>query len=286
LAFQRFEDLLGHGVEYGSHRDRTNTGFGNDERRQPEWERLGGNVGSGHPEALKHLISVRKSEDRGRVNLGWLESRHTFSFGEYRDPHHMGFRTLRVINEDRVQPGQGFGLHGHRNMEIISYIVEGSLAHRDSMGNGSVLTAGDVQRMTAGTGVQHSEMNASVEEPVHFLQIWILPEARGLQPGYEERHFAAEEKRGALRLICSRDAGQDALSIYQDVALYATVLEPGETLDHSLDPSRHAWVQVVVGNAAVNGQALYQGDGVAVSEETGLSLRATEPAEVIVFDLA
>ncbi|MCK5438724.1 MAG: pirin family protein [Gemmatimonadetes bacterium] len=232
------------------------------------------------------MISIRKSGDRGAVNLGWLESRHTFSFGEYRDPHHMGFRTLRVINEDRVQPGQGFGTHGHRDMEIISYIVEGTLAHKDSMGNGSVLTTGDVQRMTAGTGVQHSEMNPSVEESVHFLQIWILPEAKGLQPGYEERHFPTEEKRGALRLICSRDGGQDAISVHQDVALYGAILEPGKSLDHSLDPGRHAWVQVLRGELTLNGQILYQGDGAAVSEETGLSLRATGPNEVIVFDLA
>jgi len=198
----------------------------------------------------------------------------------------MGFRALRVINEDRVQPGQGFGLHGHRDMEIVSYIVEGSLTHRDSMGNGSVLVAGDVQRITAGTGIQHSEMNASVEEPVHFLQIWILPEARGLQPGYEERHFTAEEKRGTLRLICSRDGGQDALSIQQDVVLYAVILEPGQTLDHAMDPGRHAWVQVLRGELTVNGQILYQGDGATASEETGLSFRPTEPAEVVVFDLA
>ena len=198
----------------------------------------------------------------------------------------MGFRALRVINEDRVQPGQGFGTHGHRDMEIISYIVEGALAHRDSMGNGSVVTAGDVQRLTAGTGVQHSEMNASAEEPVHFLQIWILPERKGLEPGYEERQFAVAEKRGKLRLIAARNGEQDALSVHQDVALYAAILEPGQTLDHALDPGRHAWVQVVRGELVVNSQILHQGDGAAISEETGLLLRAAGSTEVIVFDLA
>jgi hypothetical protein len=232
------------------------------------------------------MIQIRRSDDRGRADFGWLDSRHTFSFGEYYDPAHMGFRTLRVINEDRVRPAAGFGTHGHRDMEIVSYVLSGSLAHKDSMGNGSVLTAGDVQRMTAGTGVRHSEMNPSLDEPVHFLQIWILPEREGLEPGYEEVNFSEEDKRGELRLIASGNAGNGALEIHQDVDLYATILAPGQEARLDLRPARHAWVQVVRGEVSFNGHDLSAGDGAAVSEEAAVELAAKSEAEVLLFDLA
>jgi redox-sensitive bicupin YhaK (pirin superfamily) len=232
------------------------------------------------------MIQVRRSDDRGRADFGWLDSRHTFSFGEYHDPAHMGFRTLRVINEDRVRPAAGFGTHGHRDMEIVSYVLSGSLAHKDSMGNGSVLTAGDVQRMTAGTGVRHSEMNPSLDEPVHFLQIWILPEREGLEPGYEEANFSEEDKRGELRLIASGNAGNGAVEIHQDVDLYATILAPGQDARLDLRPARHAWVQVVRGDVWLNGHDLSAGDGAAVSDEAAVELAAKSEAEVLLFDLA
>lgn len=232
------------------------------------------------------MVQIRRSDERGKADFGWLESRHTFSFGEYMDPDHMGFRNLRVINEDRVRPGAGFGTHGHRDMEILSFVLSGSLAHKDSMGNGSVLTEGDVQRMTAGTGVQHSEMNPSLEEPVHFLQIWILPERHGLEPGYEEANFADDDKRGGLRLVASGNANNGAVKIHQDVDLYATVLEPGEKTRLDLRPGRHAWIQMLRGNAALNGQELDVGDGAALSDESALVLTARTDTEVLVFDLA
>jgi len=232
------------------------------------------------------MIQVRRSEDRGRADFGWLDSRHTFSFGDYYDPDHMGFRALRVINEDRVRPGAGFGTHGHRDMEIVSYVLSGSLAHKDSMGNGSVLTAGDVQRMSAGTGVQHSEMNPSLEEPVHFLQIWIQPERQGLRPSYEEANFSDRDKRGKLRPIASGRANDGALSIHQDVDLYATVLEPGRSARLELRPGRHAWAQVVRGEVTVNGHELSAGDGAAVSDEGAVEITARTDAEVLLFDLA
>jgi redox-sensitive bicupin YhaK (pirin superfamily) len=233
------------------------------------------------------MIQIRRSDDRGRADLGWLDSRHTFSFGGYHDPDHMGFRTLRVVNEDRVRPAAGFGTHGHQDMEIVSYVLSGSLAHKDSLGNGSVLTAGAVQRTTAGTGVQHSEMNPSREEPAHFLQIWILPERRGLRPGYEEAIFTEADKRGRLRRIASgRASGNGTLGIHQDVDLYATVLEPGQSVRLDLQPGRHAWVQVIRGKASVNGHDLDAGDGAAVSEETVLELAARTDLEALVFDLA
>jgi redox-sensitive bicupin YhaK (pirin superfamily) len=232
------------------------------------------------------MIRIRRSSDRGRADFGWLDSRHTFSFGEYHDPEHMGFRDLRVINEDRVRAGAGFGTHGHRDMEIISYVLSGSLAHKDSMGNGSVLTAGDVQRMTAGTGVQHSEMNPSPDEPVHFLQIWILPERKGLEPGYQEANFSERDKLDGLRRIASSRAEDGALKIHQDVDLYATVLGPGREARLDLRPDRHAWVQVVRGDVMVNGQELGAGDGAALSEETAVELSARTETELLVFDLA
>jgi hypothetical protein len=232
------------------------------------------------------MIELRRSEERGRAEHGWLSSRHTFSFASYRDPAHTGFRVLRVINEDRVQPGAGFGKHGHRDMEIVSYVLSGSLAHRDDLGHASVLEAGDVQRMTAGTGVQHSEMNPSREQPVHFLQIWILPERKGLEPGYEETHVSDEEKRGVLKLIASGKPRDGALKIHQDVDLYASLLGPGEGARLGLAGGRHAWVQVVRGALCVNGHELRDGDAAALSDEREVRLAATSESELLVFDLA
>ena len=232
------------------------------------------------------MIAVRRAADRGRSSFDWLDSRHTFSFAEYHDPRHMGFRDLRVLNEDRVEPGRGFGTHGHRDMEILTYVIDGSLEHRDSMGNGSVIRPGDVQRMSAGTGVTHSEFNPSSIEPVHFLQIWILPERSGMPPGYEQRRFPVDEKRGMLRLVASRDGRDGSLTVHQDVDVFAVVLEPGETVTHALQHGRHAWVQVVAGSVTVDGTALVQGDGAAVSEERSVTLAAREPAELLLFDLA
>src|SRR5688572_20268943 len=205
------------------------------------------------------MIHVRKAEDRGRADHGWLDSRHTFSFADYHDPHYMGFRTLRVINEDRVRPGEGFGTHPHRDMEILSYVIEGALEHKDNIGTSSVIRPGEVQRMTAGTGVLHSEFNPSRKEPVHFLQIWILPEKKGLKPGYEQKMFADGERRNRLRLVASRDRRDGSLSIHQDAELYATLLDSGRTVVHPLAPGRHAWVQVVRGAVALNGRPLHAG---------------------------
>lgn len=232
------------------------------------------------------MISVRRSEHRGLANHGWLDSKHTFSFGNYYDPAHMGFRALRVINEDKVTPGAGFPTHPHRDMEIISYVLAGAIEHKDSMGTGSVIRPGEVQRMTAGTGVTHSEFNHSKSEGLHFLQIWILPEAQRLAPGYEQKRFAEEERRGALRLIASRDGREGSVTVHQDVSLYAALLAKGERAQHALSPGRHAWVQVARGAATLNGQPLRQGDGAACSEEGTLDLEGTEDAELLVFDLA
>jgi redox-sensitive bicupin YhaK (pirin superfamily) len=232
------------------------------------------------------MIVRRPASERGRANLGWLDSRHTFSFGDYHDPEHMGFRALRVINEDRVQPGRGFGTHGHRDMEILSYVLDGELGHKDNMGTGSVIRPGDVQRMSAGTGVLHSEANPSPSAPVHFLQIWILPERRGLAPGYEQKRFEAAEKQGQLRLVASPDGRDGSITVHQDVDLYASVLRPGEGARLELRPGRHAWIQVARGEVTLNGQALSQGDGAAVSEESAIELTGTQDAEVLVFDLA
>ena len=232
------------------------------------------------------MIVRRPANERGHAQHGWLDSRHTFSFADYYDPAHMGFRALRVINEDRVQPGRGFGTHQHRDMEIISYVLDGALSHRDSMGTGSTIIPGDVQRMSAGTGVLHSEMNPSKTDPVHFLQIWLLPERRGIEPGYEQKRFEEPEKRGRLRLIAARDGRDGAISIHQDVDLYASVLPVGEHARLDLRPGRHAWIQVARGAVTLNGQLLEQGDGAAVSDETALDLEATKDAEILVFDLA
>jgi quercetin 2,3-dioxygenase len=230
-------------------------------------------------------ITIRRSDERGRADFGWLDSRHSFSFGGYHDPAHMGFGPLRVINEDRVAPGGGFPTHPHRDMEIISYVVEGGLAHRDSTGAASVIRPGDVQRMSAGTGVRHSEYNASETEPVHFLQIWIIPEGQGLKPGYEEKTFSVEDKRGRMRLVGSRDGRDGSVVIHQDVDLYATLLEPGETLSHSLRAGRGVWVQVVDGTLELNGETLQAGDGAAVSGAGELRLEAERSAHALLFDM-
>ncbi len=232
------------------------------------------------------MITKRPGSERGHFDHGWLKTYHTFSFADYRDPNHMGFRQLRVINEDEVSPGMGFPTHGHRDMEIVTYVLEGALEHRDSMGNGSVIRPGDVQRMTAGTGVQHSEFNASKSEPVHLLQIWILPAKTKLAPGYEQTTIAAKDKRGVLRLIASPDGSDGSVTIHQDVRLYASVLEPGEKVIQDLARGRFGWLQVARGAVTVNGQALAHGDGAAVSDETSLAIAAAAPSEILLFDLA
>jgi redox-sensitive bicupin YhaK (pirin superfamily) len=232
------------------------------------------------------MISLRPSHERGHTTLGWLESAHTFSFNNYVDPRHMGFRQLRVINDDWVKPGAGFGTHSHRDMEIITYVLEGALEHRDSTGNGSVIRPGDVQRMSAGTGISHSEYNHSPTTPVHFLQIWILPEQRGLAPGYEQRSFTPEELRGQWRLIAAKDGREGAVVIHQDVDVLAAQLEPGEQVTYRLQPGRHVWVQTASGRATLNGLLLKKGDGVAVSEVAALDLVAVDGSEVLLFDLA
>jgi hypothetical protein len=232
------------------------------------------------------MITIRSTQDRGIANFGWLDSRHTFSFGNYYDPKQMGFADLRVINEDKVTPGQGFGTHEHRDMEIISYVLEGALEHKDSIGTGSVIRPGDVQRMSAGTGIQHSEFNASITEPVHFLQIWILPEQKGIQPGYEQKTFTEAEKRGRLRLVGSRDGRDGSITIHQDVNFYATVLREGEAVKHSLAEGRVAWLQVVRGAVQVNDQTLTAGDGAAITQEAQITLQgASNDSEVLLFDL-
>ena len=232
------------------------------------------------------MLTVRPSEERGAFDHGWLDTKHTFSFADYQDPRHMGFRALRVINEDVVAPGKGFGTHGHRDMEIITYVLDGALQHRDSMGNGSIIRPGDVQRMTAGTGVTHSEFNPSTGEPVHLLQIWILPERSGLQPGYEQRTFSADERRSRLKLVASESARDGSLTVHQDTDLFAALLSPGQELVHALGPKRHAWVQVARGALAVNGTEVAAGDGVALSGEPRVVLRAVQPTEILLFDLA
>jgi redox-sensitive bicupin YhaK (pirin superfamily) len=232
------------------------------------------------------MMTVRKSADRGHADHGWLDSRHTFSFADYHDPAHMGFRALRVINEDRVAPGQGFGRHAHRDMEIISYVLDGGLEHRDSTGAGAVIRPGDVQRMSAGTGVMHSEYNASRQAPVHFLQIWITPDRRGLPPGYEQKTFAQADKAGKLRLVASPDGAEDSVTIHASARLYAGVFGAGQSTAQALAPGRHAWVHVVRGSARVAGTALGAGDAVALSEERTVRIEGIDAGEVLVFDLA
>jgi len=231
------------------------------------------------------VISVRKASERGAANFGWLDSRHTFSFGQYHDPDHMGFGPLRVINEDRVAPGGGFAPHSHANMEIVSYVLAGGLQHKDSIGTGSVIRPGDVQRMSAGSGIQHSEYNASNTEPVHFLQIWILPDRQNIAPGYEQKHFAAEDRRGQLRLVASGDGRDGAISIRQDARIYACLLAPGETVAHDYAPGRRGWLQLTSGEVRVNGASLKAGDGAAIDAEATLRLTAATDSEFLLFDL-
>ena len=232
------------------------------------------------------MITIRKAEERGHFDFDWLNTYHTFSFDQYYDPKHMGFRSLRVINEDIVQPGHGFPTHGHRNMEIVTYILQGALEHRDSMGNGSIIRPGDAQRMSAGTGVRHSEANPSQDEPVHLLQIWILPNEENLRPEYEEKKFSDAEKRNKLRLIVSPDGDDGSVRIHQDAKIYASQLDDRQEVVHTLENDRTAWLQVAVGSVTLNDVALQQGDGAAVTEESDLRIRAREPAEVLLFDLA
>jgi redox-sensitive bicupin YhaK (pirin superfamily) len=231
------------------------------------------------------MITIRPAGARGAAEHGWLSSRHSFSFADYHDPAHMGFASLRVINEDRVRPGKGFGTHGHRDMEIVSYVLSGALEHKDSMGNGSTIRPGEVQRMSAGTGVTHSEFNASDSEIVHFLQIWILPERHGLTPGYEQKPFPEDERRGRLRLVAARDGRDGALTIHQDVDLYAALLAPGDSVTHPLAAGRKAWLQVARGGVTLNGEALSKGDGAAIEDEATVTIAATGDAEILLFDM-
>ena len=228
------------------------------------------------------MITIRRAEARGHADHGWLNTYHTFSFADYYDPEHMGFRSLRVINEDRVKPGVGFGTHAHRDMEIVSYVLEGTLAHRDSMGTGSLIKPGEVQRMSAGTGVTHSEMNPSDDEGVHFLQIWILPERRGITPGYEQKKFEDDERRGKLRLVASRDGREGSVTIHQDAAIYNSILDGG-SVSYDFAPNRYGWLQVVRGNVTLNGQALNTSDGAAIANESSITIDGN--GEVLLFDL-
>src|SRR5687767_6904388 len=231
------------------------------------------------------MIRLRRSNDRGQTKVGWLDSRHTFSFGDYHDPKHMGFSHLRVINEDRVSPGAGFPTHSHRDMEIITYVLEGALAHKDSTGTTSVIRVGDVQRMSAGTGISHSEYNASQTEPVHFLQIWIIPDKTGLKPGYEQRSFDLQKKSGSWVLVAAQNARAGAVKVHQDTELSLTVLSKGEELSYSLKFGRRAWLQVVRGKVTLNDTALDAGDGAAIHDEGLLDLTAMDDSELLLFDL-
>jgi redox-sensitive bicupin YhaK (pirin superfamily) len=231
------------------------------------------------------MLTRRRAVERGRTDWGWLDSRHTFSFGEYHDPAHEGFRALRVINDDRVKAGAGFGTHGHRDMEILSYVLEGGLAHRDSMGTGSVIRPGEIQFMRAGTGVTHSEFNESKVEPVHFLQIWIVPNRRGLPPAYAQQPYDRERARKELVLLASSDGRADTIRLQENVDLYVTLPGPGERRVHELASGRHAWVQVAKGAILLNGTGLDEGDGAAASQESRLEIEGREPSEILVFDL-
>ena len=232
------------------------------------------------------MITTRLSDERGRANFGWLDSRHTFSFGDYYDAAHMGFGPLRVVNEDRVKPAQGFGTHGHRDMEILSYVLEGALEHKDSIGTGSVIRPGDVQIMSAGTGIRHSEFNPSPTEPVHFLQIWIIPDRDGIAPRYAQKAFPAGEKRGRLLLVGSSDGRDGSVVIHQDVELLASILAAGETVSRRFQPGRKAWLQIVRGAVDVNGLRLAAGDGAAIEGEPSLEITGkADPTELLLFDL-
>jgi quercetin 2,3-dioxygenase len=232
------------------------------------------------------MIQVRKAKERGHANHGWLDTYHTFSFSSYQDPKHMRFRSLRVMNEDVVAPGQGFGTHPHNDMEIVTYVLEGALEHRDSMGNGEVLRPGEFQRMTAGTGITHSEFNPSETEPVHLYQIWLLPERKGIEPSYEQKRFPDEDRHNQLRLVASRDAENGSLLIHQDARIYLSKLDAGKEVGHELLTGRHAWLQVLRGTISLNGVDLGTSDGVAVSDEKSLTIQATTDAEIMLFDLA
>jgi len=232
------------------------------------------------------MILIRNSNDRGHADHGWLDSHFTFSFADYYDPQHIHFRTLRVMNDDHIVAGAGFPTHPHRDMEIVTYVLEGALEHRDSMGNGSVIRPGDVQYMSAGTGVTHSEFNASDKEPVHLYQIWMFPDQKGHNPAYDQKHFAENDKRGNLRLVVSPDGRDGSVKIRQDNELYAAVLAPGESVQHTLKPKRHAYLQVARGSVTLNGQPLETGDGAAISEEKSINLTGVNEAEVLLFDLA
>jgi hypothetical protein len=239
----------------------------------------------GYLQGMSHM-TIRRASERGHADHGWLNSFHTFSFADYHDPAHMGFRSLRVINDDRVEPARGFGKHGHQDMEIVSYVLEGELGHKDSMGTGSVIRPGDVQRMSAGTGVFHSEMNPSPTNPVHFLQIWIVPDRRGYQPSYEQRTFTAAEKRGRLRLVASNDGREGSVTVRQDVSLFAGLFDGDEKATYELGAGRHAWVHVAQGAVTINGEQLEAGDAVSLDEAGTIALSGGKGAEVLLFDLA
>jgi quercetin 2,3-dioxygenase len=232
------------------------------------------------------MITFRDRMTRGQSRTGWLDSKHSFSFGDYRDPAHIGFRSLRVINEDRVIPGAGFPRHGHRDMDIISYILEGSLQHKDSIGSGAVIKPGEIQRMSAGTGVEHSEFNASQTEPVHFLQIWLIPEQRGLAPSYEQKPVPLEERRGKLRLVASPNPPDGAVTLHEDARVYVANLSAGERVSHAITPGRGVWVQVARGIVGLNGTEMREGDGAALEDETIATIEAETDAEILLFDLA
>ena len=232
------------------------------------------------------MLVQRKAAERGHADHGWLNTYHTFSFSSYQDPRHMRFRSLRVMNEDWVAPGQGFGTHPHQDMEIVTYVLSGALEHKDSMGNGEVLRPGEFQRMTAGTGITHSEFNPSATEPVHLYQIWLYPESKGLKPSYEQKQFPGEQQRNRLQLVASRDAAEGSLLIHQDARIYLSQLDAAAQIQHALASGRHAWLQVLRGSVSLNGQPLATSDGVAVSDETELSIQANTDAEIMLFDLA
>ncbi|MCA9261683.1 MAG: pirin family protein [Planctomycetales bacterium] len=231
------------------------------------------------------MLRIRRSSERGHVDHGWLNARHTFSFASYQDPEYACFRSLRVMNEDVVAPSGGFGTHPHNDMEIVTYVLEGAIEHRDSMGNREVLKAGEFQRMTAGTGITHSEFNPSNKEPTHLYQIWIYPERKGIAPSYEQKRFPDAERRNRLRLVASRDAGEESLLIHQDARIYLATLDRGRSVSHDLSPQRHAWLQVLRGNILFNGVALGAGDGAAASEENRLRMETQDGAEIMLFDL-
>ena len=232
------------------------------------------------------MIRIRRAAERGHFNHGWLDTFHTFSFGDYFDPAHNNFRSLRVMNEDRVAPGQGFGMHGHRDMEIVTYVLSGALQHKDSLGNGETLRPGEFQRMSAGTGIRHSEFNPSATEPVHLYQIWLTPRQLGLQPGYEQKAFAESERLNRFRLVASPDGVDGSLTIQQDARVFLATLSHGESISHEMAPERHAWLQVLRGRVILNGLSLEASDGAAVSDEPLLLIVAAEPAELMLFELA